>query len=131
MPTIAPGGIQIEAPGGTAIVVTPGYWEHYKLRFLHVDLRHVRVTEGLMGRVAPGDWLPALPTGEMLGPARRLGKALSKSIREVRQRLASQARELAVSTTVSGMSTASYTIAGRPVLRRQITFRLRVRAEPA
>lgn len=68
MPTIAPGGLQLEAPGGMAIVITPGFWEHYGLWYLHVEGRHVRATEGLMGLVAPRNWLPALPDGSWLGP---------------------------------------------------------------
>ena len=68
MPTIAPGGLQIEVPGGTVIVITPGWWEHYELWYLNIDTRCVRTTEGLMGTIAPGNWLPALPDGKLLGP---------------------------------------------------------------
>jgi len=68
VPTIAPGGIQIEAPGGTVIVITPGWWDHYQLWYLNVDARNVRETQGLMGTVPPGNWLPALPDGSLMGP---------------------------------------------------------------
>ncbi|MFN0213279.1 MAG: InlB B-repeat-containing protein [Saprospiraceae bacterium] len=68
MPTTAPGGIQIEAPGGTVIVVTPGWWNHYKVWYLNIDAHHVRATEGLMGSIPPGSWLPALPDGSFMGP---------------------------------------------------------------
>jgi Divergent InlB B-repeat domain len=67
MPTSAPGGMQINAPGGTVIVITPGWWDHYKLWFLNIDTRQVRATEGLMGAIAPGNWLPALPNGTLMG----------------------------------------------------------------
>lgn len=66
--TTAPGGIQIEAPGGTVIVITPGWSGHYQLWFLNIDVRHARATQGLMGAIAPGNWLPALPDGTLLGP---------------------------------------------------------------
>lgn len=68
MPTSAPGGVQIEAAGGTVIVLTPGWWNHYQLWYLNIDARHVRATEGLMGQVAAGNWLPAMPDGSLLGP---------------------------------------------------------------
>lgn len=66
--TIAPGGIQIEAPGGTVIVITPGWWNRYQLWYLNIDARHVRAKQGLMGSIAPGNWLPALPDGTFMGP---------------------------------------------------------------
>lgn len=65
--TLAPGGIQIEAPGGAVIVITPGWWNHYQLWYLNIDVRHIRATMGLMGTIAPGNWLPALPDGTLLG----------------------------------------------------------------
>ena len=69
--TTAQGGIQIEAPGGTIIVVTPGFWDYYKVWYLNVDVRNARATEGVMGAIAPGNWLPALPDGTQLGPRPR------------------------------------------------------------
>lgn len=66
--TTAPGGIQIQAPGGTVIVLTPGWWDHYQLWYLNIDVRNARGTDGVMGAMAPGSWLPALPDGTSLGP---------------------------------------------------------------
>ncbi|HJU06104.1 MAG TPA: hypothetical protein VJ692_13215 [Nitrospiraceae bacterium] len=66
--TTAPGGIQIESPGGTVVVITPGWWDHYELWYLNIDARHARATEGVMGSIAPGNWLPALPDGGLMGP---------------------------------------------------------------
>jgi Divergent InlB B-repeat domain/Cytochrome C oxidase, cbb3-type, subunit III len=71
IPTTAPGGIQVEAPGGTVIVITPGWWDYYQLWYLNIDARNVRATLGLMGAIAPGNWLPALPDGTLLGPRPR------------------------------------------------------------
>jgi mono/diheme cytochrome c family protein len=67
MPTIAPNGIQIEAPGGMVIVITSGWWDYYQLWYLNIDTRHVRATQGLMGTIAPNNWLPALPDGSFMG----------------------------------------------------------------
>ena len=62
------GGLQIEAPGGTALVITPGWWEYYQMWYLNIDVSYPRVTEGVMGSIAPQNWLPALPDGTLLGP---------------------------------------------------------------
>lgn len=66
--TTASGGLQIEAPGGTVVVITPGWWNNYRMWYLNIDARHVRATEGVMGAIAPGSWLPALPNGSFLKP---------------------------------------------------------------
>jgi hypothetical protein len=60
-------GIQIEAPGGTKVVVTPYPWSAQQLWFMNIDLQHVRGTKGLLGAITPGNWLPALPDGSLLG----------------------------------------------------------------
>jgi hypothetical protein len=67
LPTTAPGGIQIEYPGGTDIVVTPSFWSDYQVWYLSIDVRHARASEGVMGAIAPRNWLPALPDGTFLG----------------------------------------------------------------
>ena len=66
--TAAAGGLQIEAPGGTVVIITPGWWDYYRLWYLNLDARHVRASEGIMGAIAPQNWLPALPDGSVLGP---------------------------------------------------------------
>jgi hypothetical protein len=35
---------------------------------MNIDTRHARATEGVMGSIASGNWLPALPDGTLLGP---------------------------------------------------------------
>ncbi len=66
--TSAPGGVQIDATGGTAIIITPGWWERYQVWYLNIDTRKARATMGLMGAIAPNNWLPALPDGTLMGP---------------------------------------------------------------
>lgn len=68
LPTSAPGGIQIEYPGGTKAIITPNWWDWRQLWYLNVDLRSPRATEGTIGAIAPNNWLPALPDGTLLGP---------------------------------------------------------------
>lgn len=66
--SVTGGGIRIDLPGATTITLTPNFWEHYKLWYLNIDLRNIRASEGLLGSIAPGNWLPALPDGRTLGP---------------------------------------------------------------
>jgi len=65
--TTEAGGIRIEAPGGTAVTVTPHLWPYYQVWFLDIELRNARGTDGLMGIIGPGQWLPALPDGTLMG----------------------------------------------------------------
>lgn len=67
MRTPAAGGVQVEFPGGSTVVITPYFWDYYQVWHLAVDVRNARSTEGVMGSVAPGNWLPALPGGDLLG----------------------------------------------------------------
>jgi hypothetical protein len=62
------GGIQVEARGGTVIVITPGWWDHQQLLYMNIDTRQIRATQGLTGSIVPGNWLPALPDGTLMGP---------------------------------------------------------------
>ena len=66
--TSADGGIQIEHPGGTVIVITPAFWSHHQVWYMNINVRRARATAGIMGPIAPGNWLPALPDGTQLGP---------------------------------------------------------------
>jgi hypothetical protein len=66
--TSAADGIQVEYPGGTVVVITPAFWTDHQIWYMNIDVRHARATEGVMGTIAPGNWLPALPNGRLLGP---------------------------------------------------------------
>jgi hypothetical protein len=67
MATTASAGIQIQGPGGTEVIITPGFWDHYQVWYLNVDVRSARATYGLMGSIAPDNWVPALSDGSQLG----------------------------------------------------------------
>jgi hypothetical protein len=67
LPTTAPSGLQIQYPGGTEVIVTPDLWVQYQLWHLNIYMRNVRANEGIMGSIAPDNWLPALPDGTFLG----------------------------------------------------------------
>jgi mono/diheme cytochrome c family protein len=66
--TTASDGIQVEYPGGTVVVITPGWWPDHQIWYMNIDVRHARATEGVMGAIAPGNWLPRLPDGRFMGP---------------------------------------------------------------
>ena len=67
-PTTADGGLQIEALGGSTVVVTPWFWGHGNAWLLNVEVRRARALGGIMGKVGPGNWLPSLPDGTPMGP---------------------------------------------------------------
>lgn len=61
-------GIEIDFPNETKLVVTPGWWESQGKWYLNVAAYHSPAAEGIMGEIANGSWLPALPDGTSLGP---------------------------------------------------------------
>jgi Subtilase family/Bacterial Ig-like domain (group 3) len=64
----AGGGIQIDFPNGTSLIATPGWWAAQSKWYLNVSVLHTPASDGVMGAIAPGSWLPALPNGTSLGP---------------------------------------------------------------
>ncbi|NKB16565.1 MAG: hypothetical protein HC774_06385 [Sphingomonadales bacterium] len=65
--TSATGGVEVQMPGGTSVVITPARWGAHNIDFMNVEVRHARAVEGVMGAVAAGGWLPALEDGAQLG----------------------------------------------------------------
>ncbi|NVJ24169.1 MULTISPECIES: VWD domain-containing protein [Myxococcus] len=66
--TPSQGGIQIESPGGVRIIITVDWWSYYQLWYMNVSVQQARATQGLLGPIAPGNWLPELSDGTRLGP---------------------------------------------------------------
>lgn len=66
--TSATGGLRIDFPNGTILAVTPGWWASQSKWYLNVNAYQTTASEGLLGVLAPGSWLPALPDGSSLGP---------------------------------------------------------------
>lgn len=66
--TAVGGGIEIQFPGGTVLTAVPGWWGSQGKSFLDLHVSRTRATDGIMGAIAPGSWLPALPNGQSLGP---------------------------------------------------------------
>ncbi len=65
--TAAPGGIEVELPNGTHLIVTPGWWASQSKWYLNLNISQTSALEGIMGDVQDG-WLPRLPDGTSLGP---------------------------------------------------------------
>lgn len=61
-------GIEIGFPNGATLIVTPGWWTSQSKWYLNVNAYRTPATEGTLGVIAPGSWLPALPDGTSLGP---------------------------------------------------------------
>lgn len=64
----AGGAIEITDAGGTQLVVTPAYWDSQRVWYLNVNVYQTSATQGTMGKIAAGSWLPAMPDGSSLGP---------------------------------------------------------------
>jgi Divergent InlB B-repeat domain len=113
LPTTA-GGIQIEFPGGTDVVITPGWWAYYQVWFLNIDVRHSRANQGVMGTISPNQWLPAMGDDTFLGPR---PAALSSRYKQIYSKFADSWRVNKQTTLfdyASGTSTATYTLRGWP-----------------
>jgi Subtilase family/Bacterial Ig-like domain (group 3)/Peptidase inhibitor I9 len=62
------GGIEIDFPDGTILTITPNWWASQSRWYLTVGVSRTPAEEGIMGAIAAGSWLPALPNGASLGP---------------------------------------------------------------
>jgi hypothetical protein len=62
------GGIEVEFPDRSVLLVTPGWWASQGKWYLNVNVARTGATDGIIGSLAPGSWLPPLPDGSSLGP---------------------------------------------------------------
>jgi hypothetical protein len=62
------GGMEIEFPDGSRLMVTPGYWNSQSQWYLNVNAYGIDAYHGIMGALSRGGWLPSLPDGSSLGP---------------------------------------------------------------
>lgn len=61
-------GIEIQFPNESKLIVTPGWWNSQSKWYLNINVYQTPATEGTLGALARGSWLPALPDGTSLGP---------------------------------------------------------------
>lgn len=113
--TLVDNGIQIEAPGGTSVTISPQWWNAYSVWYMNIDVRSSRATQGLMGNINTGNWLPSLATGEWLGP-RPLG--LQQRYDQLYNKFGENWRvdeKTSLFDYAPGMSTKDFTIASWPL----------------
>lgn len=60
--------LRVDYANGAVLTVTPNFWTSNNVWYLNVAVSHTIADEGIMGRIAKNNWLPALPNGAMLGP---------------------------------------------------------------
>ena len=61
------GGIQIDFPDQTTLMVNTSSWPFYGAHWLHVNVFHTSAYEGIMGARSKGSWLPRLSDGSAFG----------------------------------------------------------------
>jgi hypothetical protein len=66
--TSAPGGVEMQFPNGSTLIVTPGWWDSQRAWYLNVNIYRAPVADGTMGAIPAGSWLPTLPDGTSMGP---------------------------------------------------------------
>lgn len=76
--TAAPGGLEVDFPDSTVLLVTPNWWPGPNQWYLNVDAVRPAATDGgspgsfatggIAGPIGPDSWLPALPDGTLMGP---------------------------------------------------------------
>lgn len=111
----AGGGIRIDFPDGTVLIVTPGWWASQSKWYLNVSVFHTPALEGIMGAIAPGSWLPALPDGTSLGPK---PASLHQRYLDLNQKFADAWRVTAQTSLFDyapGTSTKTFTFPGWPL----------------
>ena len=110
----AANGIDVEFPNGTSLTVIPNFWPSQNIWYLSVSIFRTPASEGIMGAIAPGSWLPALPNGSSLGPK---PASLHQRYVDLHQTFANAWRVTNATSLFDyapGASTATYTFAAWP-----------------
>ena len=107
-------GFRVETAGGTVIDVTPSGWAYYGIYFLNVNVQQGRGTEGLVGSIGTGTWLPALPDGTQLGARPSTLDARHHVLYEVFGKAWRVSNATSMFDYDPGTSTASFTLASWP-----------------
>jgi subtilisin family serine protease len=62
-------GLLVDAPDGSTITLLPNFWgPPHNIWYLSIAVANTRGSEGIMGAIAAGSWLPRLANGASLGP---------------------------------------------------------------
>jgi hypothetical protein len=109
------GGIEVDFPDGTTLFATPHWWASQSKWYLNVSVHRTPASEGVLGALAPGSWLPALSDGTSLGPQ---PANLHQRYVDLNQTFADSWRVTAATTLfdyAAGTSTATFTIPAWPL----------------
>jgi hypothetical protein len=108
------GGMEIEFPDGSRLMVTPGYWNSQGQWYLNVNAYGIDAYHGIMGALARGSWLPSLPDGASMGPK---PASLAQRFIDLNQKFADAWRVTDSSSLFDyapGMGTGNFTLADWP-----------------
>lgn len=112
--TSAQGGIRVNYPGGTVVVITPGFWDHHQIWYMNINVTNARAVDGVMGAIAPNSWLPSMPDGTQLGPR---PASLAQRYQDLYQKFADAWRvsdDTSLFDYEAGLATASFTLDSWP-----------------
>ena len=115
VPTNTTGGLEVQIPGGTRVAVTPLFWEPHQVHYMQINLYHGRAVDGIMGAIAPNNWLPRLSNGDFLGPR---PASLAQRHHDLYETFADSWRVDATSSLFyyePGLSPSSFVVPGWPV----------------
>lgn len=107
-------GIEVHFPDGTVLMAIPGRWASEGKWYLDVQTSRTRAAEGVMGAIAEGSWLPALPGGQSLGA---MPDSLHQRFADLNETFANAWRVTPATSLFDyapGASTATFTLAGWP-----------------
>ena len=110
----AGGGIEIEFPNESYLIVTPGWWASQQQWFLNVNVTRTPALEGIMGALPPGNWLPMLPDGTLLGPRPEALHERYMQLYEIFEQAWRVTNETSLFDYAPGTSTETFTIASWP-----------------
>jgi hypothetical protein len=129
-PTGTGGALAVDFPNGSTMLVTPGWWASQSKWYLNVNVHRTTASEGTMGAIAPGSWLPALPDGSSLGPR---PAAAADRYADLYRRFAAAWRVTPATSLFDyapGTSTATFTLAEWPRQQAPCTVPLAPVAKP-
>ena len=102
-------GLRIDYAHGPVVMVTPRFWTSQGVWYMNVGVFHSNATQGLIGPIPEGSWLPRLQNGRVLGER---PQALIDRWRDLYQTFANSWRvtnKTSLFVYVSGTSTETFT----------------------
>jgi subtilisin family serine protease len=108
------GSIEIDFPDGTVMQAIPAWWPTQSKWYMNVHVANTRASEGILGPIASGSWLPALPDGSAVGP--KPGPAHERYV-DLYQKFGDAWRVTNATSLFDyapGTSTATFTVASWP-----------------